>query len=160
MGVQRMDKEWDKKACLKRWVEEEQTSIYSLAFFLTGDKPSALQLTNQAIALAYRSHLVISKALFLEAVAGSMCRLYAHKSGGRSLWPQLPKREPDVVLSLLLQLEGELRVVVLYHCLLKFDREALAKKLEWPQEKLNTKLNEALEKLQNNFLAQGLLKPN
>lgn len=151
-----MDKEWDQRACWKQWVAEEQTSLYSLAFFLTGDRSAATALTGQAVASAYRSYRLFSKALFLEAVAGNMCRLYVDRLHLRGF----SNGETDFILKCLLQLEGELRLVALYHCLLKFDRHALAKKLEWPREKLDAKLNQALAILQESFLAQGLIKLN
>lgn len=155
-----MGKEWDKKSCWKQWVEEEQTSIYSLAFFLTGERSAAVRLTGQAIASAYRSYQTVSKAGFLETVAGNMCRLYVKQEGNRFPFRDWPQGEAGLIVDSLLQLEGELRLVVVYHYLLKVDREALAHKLEWPQEKLNFKLNQALGKLQNSFLAQGLIQPN
>lgn len=151
-----MDKEWDQRACWRQWVAEEQTSLYSLAFFLTGDRSAATALTGQAVASAYRSYRVFSKALFLETVAGNICRL----SENRLCLRDFSNKETDFILKCMHQLEGELRLVVLYHCLLKFDRSALAMKLEWPREKLDAKLNQALAKLQESFLAQGLIDLN
>lgn len=148
-----MEKDWDKKACWQKWIEEEQTCLYSLAFLLTKNRKTALALTKEAIMLAYRSYQELSKEMFLRAVTDNICRLH------QRYFPLEEKRtrELEQVVSTLLQMEAELRLLVLFYCVLQFDRETLATKLEWSQERLNTKLNQALAKVSQNFLHEKLI---
>lgn len=148
-----MERDWDKRACWQKWIEEEQTCFYSLAFLLTKDRKTALALTKEAIMLAYRSYQELSKEMFLKAVTDNICQLH------QKYFPLGKKktRELEQVVSVLLKMEGELRLLVLFYCVLQFDRESLATKLEWSQERLNTRLNQALAKVSQNFLQEKLI---
>lgn len=148
-----MVRHWDKKACWQKWIEEEQTCLYSLAYLLTKDRKNALVLTREAITRAYGSYQELSKEKFLKAVTDNICQLHQqYFSLGEK-----KTRESEQVVSTLLQMEGELRLLVLFYCVLEFDRESLATKLEWSQERLNTRLNQALAEVSHNFRQEKLI---
>lgn len=140
-----MGKEWDKNRQWRIWIEEEQTIIYSLAYFLTANRETAMRWIKQAVTLAYQSNQVVSRVLFLKVVTDHLCHFYLAR-------PKEEGRELASILHTLFGQERETRLLVLFYCLLRFDRETLAKKLEWPQEKLNYQLNLALRKLRDGFL--------
>ncbi|HHY59925.1 MAG TPA: hypothetical protein GX504_04845 [Clostridia bacterium] len=147
-----MERLWAKKACWQKWIREEQACLYSLAFFFTRDDGAALRLTGEAVASAYRVEPASSKGMFLRAVVDQMCRLhpkYAPPAGEAGEWAQVAR--------VLLHMEGELRLLVLFYLVLRFDRRLLAEKLEWPAERLDIKLNQALAAVNRSFLREKLL---
>ncbi|HHW06848.1 MAG TPA: hypothetical protein GXX34_04850 [Clostridia bacterium] len=148
-----MERHWAKKACWQKWIKEEQASLYTLAFFFARDDETALQLTREAVTLAYQAEPGWSKAVFLRAVADQMCRL----QGKYSPPEQDEAGELAQVTRVLLHMEGELRLLVLFYCVLQFDRRSLAEKLGWPPARLDAKLNEALAVVNRSFLRQKLL---
>lgn len=153
-----MSKVWETRAEWQTLVETEQQSIYSLAFWLTQETGAAAKLARQGIVSASLSGFERSNADLLAAVVDKICHLFLKGEENNLLVGSgVDGQERKLILRTLLLQEQETRLLVLFHCFLKFDRVALGKKLGWPPEQLNYKLNGAMRTLQKSLLAQDLI---